>query len=47
MTESAIGRNNLSKAIGQIDERNWMAILIRRSGALIHGVRLVIEDNER
>jgi hypothetical protein len=47
MAGSVIGQNDLSEAIGQIDERNWMAILIRRSRALIHGVRLVIEDKER
>jgi hypothetical protein len=47
MAGSVLGRNYLSEAIGQIDERNWTAILIRPSRALIHGVRLVIEDNER
>jgi hypothetical protein len=41
-----IGRNDLSKAISQINEWYGLRILICCAGEPVHGVRLVIENKD-
>src|SRR6185437_14239589 len=41
-----IRRNDLSVAIGQINERNWAAIFIGCAREPIHGIRLIAENKD-